>query len=77
MLQGLLVGLSKIENDKVKPIFSYLGEEHTACFIYNLDVINDTATYEEIVNKYPNYKKAFIVTDNPISDSSVVSALQK
>lgn len=34
---------------------------HADCFMYKEEFIKETATYEEIVNKYPQYKKAFIV----------------
>jgi hypothetical protein len=39
---------------------------HQECFIYYPKYIKDYGTYEEIVNKYPEYKRTFIVTDHPI-----------
>jgi cell division protein FtsX len=46
---------------------------HAKCFIYKPQFIKDRGTYEEIVNKYPDYKSSFIVSDNPITDLEVVS----
>lgn len=51
--------------------------QHTKCFIYKTEFIKDTGTYEEVVNKYPNYKRSFIVTDKPITDLMLVSALKE
>lgn len=47
--------------------------QHVKCFIYKPEFIKDTGTYEEIVNKYPTYKKNFIVSDNPITYLNVKS----
>lgn len=44
---------------------------HAQCFIYKPEFIKDTGTYEEIVNKYPNYKKSFIVSDKPVTILSI------
>lgn len=35
--------------------------QHASCFIYRKEFIKDAGTYEEIVNKYPDYKRIFIV----------------
>ncbi|MFC4799465.1 hypothetical protein ACFPA1_08850 [Neobacillus sp. GCM10023253] len=51
--------------------------QHVKCFIYKPEFIKDTGTYEDIVNKYPAYKKAFIVSDKPITNLAVVSAFKK
>lgn len=50
--------------------------QHSNCFIYKPEFIKDTGTYEVIVNKYPNYKKAFIISDKPITNLGVVSAVK-
>lgn len=46
-------------------------------FYIQTEFIKDKGTYEEKVNKYPEYKKSFIVTDNPITDLQFVSSLRK
>jgi hypothetical protein len=51
--------------------------QHAKCFIYKGEFIKDSGSYEEIVSKYPDYKKAFIVSDKPITNLAVVSALKK
>jgi hypothetical protein len=51
--------------------------QHAKCFIYKPECVKDKETYEEIVNKYPEYKKAFIVSDTPITNLLVVSSLRK
>jgi hypothetical protein len=48
--------------------------QHVNCFIYKPEFIKDSGTYEEIVNKYPNYKKSFIVSDKPVTDLQLVAA---
>ena len=41
--------------------------QHTKCFIYKPEFIKDTGTYEEIVNKYPNYKNfTFLLINNAL-----------
>lgn len=35
---------------------------HAECFIWKDEFIKDVGTYEEIVNKYPVFKKNFIVS---------------
>jgi uncharacterized pyridoxamine 5'-phosphate oxidase family protein len=45
--------------------------------MYKTEFIKDTGTYEEIVNKYPNYKKVFIVSDKPLTDLLLVSSLRR
>lgn len=42
--------------------------QHEDCFIYNEEFIKDMGTYEEIVNMYPQYKTAFIVSNNPVAN---------
>ncbi|MEH7504060.1 hypothetical protein V7152_18930 [Neobacillus drentensis] len=51
--------------------------QHGNCFIYKPEFIKDNGTYEEIVNKYPDYQKSFIVSDTPITSLLVVSSLRK
>jgi hypothetical protein len=63
--------------DKVYTDTMSIQIQHTKCFIYKPEFIKDKGTFEEIVNKYPQYKKSFIVTDKPITEIMVVSALRK
>jgi hypothetical protein len=51
--------------------------QHAKCFIYSSERIKDIGTYEEIVNKYPEYKSSFIVSDNPIAYLRVISTLRR
>ncbi|PGY11128.1 hypothetical protein [Bacillus sp. AFS031507] len=51
--------------------------QHVKCFIYKPEFIKDTGTYEEIVNKYPHYKRPFIVSDKPITNLLVKHSLIK
>ncbi|WHZ04944.1 hypothetical protein QNH48_10115 [Neobacillus sp. YX16] len=64
-------------NDQVHTDTMATQIQHAKCFIYKAEFIKDTGTYEEIVNKYPNYKRSFIVSDNPITNLMVVSALKE
>ncbi|MBT2677361.1 hypothetical protein J7E38_00025 [Bacillus sp. ISL-35] len=48
--------------------------QHAKCFMWKPEFINDTGTYEEVVNKYPDYKKSFIVSDNPVTNLPLVAA---
>ncbi len=50
--------------------------QHVKCFIYKTEFIEDTGTYKEIVNKYPKYKRSFIISDKPITNLMVVTALK-
>lgn len=63
--------------DKVYTDTMYTQIQHAKCFIYKPEFIKDKGTYEEIVNKYPNYKQSFIVSDKPITSLLVVSSLRK
>ncbi|MEY2195758.1 hypothetical protein AB7942_23945 [Neobacillus sp. BF23-41] len=63
-------------NDMVHTDTMFTQIQHVKCFIYNPEFIKDTGTYEEIVNKYLNYQKNFIVSDNPVTNVTVVSALK-
>jgi hypothetical protein len=51
--------------------------QHAKCFYYKPELIKDKGTYEEIVNKYPDYKKDFIVSDKPVTDILFVSSFRK
>lgn len=50
--------------------------QRVKCFIYKAEFIKDTVTYEEIVNKYPDYKRSFIVSYKPFTNLMVVTALK-
>jgi hypothetical protein len=50
--------------------------QHIKCFMFKPEFIKDTGTYEEIVNKYPNYKKSFIVSDKPVSNLLLIASLK-
>lgn len=63
-------------NDKVHTDTMFTQIQHAKCFIYKPEFIKDTGSYEEIVNKYPNYLNSFIVSDKPIANIAVVSALK-
>jgi hypothetical protein len=49
------------KNDIVHTDTMFTQIQHAKCFIYKDQFIKDTGTYEEIVNKYPRYKEAFVV----------------
>jgi hypothetical protein len=51
--------------------------QHANCFMYKPEFIKDSGTYEEIVNKYPSYKKSFIISDKPITDLKIVATYKK
>lgn len=63
-------------NDQVYTDTMATQIQHVKCFIYKPEFIKDTGTYEEIVNKYPNYQRNFIVSDKPITNLSLVAALK-
>ncbi|WLR55943.1 hypothetical protein LC048_02785 [Mesobacillus subterraneus] len=48
--------------------------QHANCFMFKREFINDSGTYEEVVNKYPNFKKSFIVSDKPVTNLPLVAA---
>lgn len=50
---------------------------HVKCFYFKPEFIKDTGTYEEIVNKYPRYKKVFIVSDKPATSLTLRATLRK
>lgn len=45
--------------------------QHVQCFIYKNKYILDKGTYEEILEKYPEYKMSFVITDRPISNLNI------
>lgn len=51
--------------------------QHVNCFMFKSEFIKDRGTYEEIVNKYPNYKKSFIISDKPVTNLPLVAAHKK
>ena len=51
-------------NDLVYTDTMYTQIQHAKCFIYKPEFIKDKGTYEEIVNKYPEYKRSFVVLIN-------------
>ncbi|MCQ6282271.1 hypothetical protein [Bacillus sp. EB600] len=55
-------------NDMVNTDTLFTQIKHSKCFNFKPEFIKDTGTYEEIVNKYPKYKKVFIVKDKPITN---------
>lgn len=63
--------------DRVHTDTIFTQIQHTTCFIYKPEFIKDTGTYEEIVNKYPNYKRSFIVSNKPITNLFLVSSRRK
>jgi uncharacterized pyridoxamine 5'-phosphate oxidase family protein len=63
-------------NDQVYTDTMATQIQHAKCFIYKAEFIKDTGTYEEIVNKYPDYKRSFIISDKPITNLMVVTALK-
>lgn len=63
--------------DKVYTDTMFTQIQHAKCFMYRPEFIKDRGTYEEIVNKYPDYRRSFIVSDNPITTLEVVAALRK
>ncbi|MFC4799459.1 hypothetical protein ACFPA1_08815 [Neobacillus sp. GCM10023253] len=63
-------------NDMVHTDTMFTQIQHVKCFIYKPEFIKDTGNYEQIVNKYPNYKRNFIVSEKPITNLVVVSALK-
>lgn len=63
--------------DKIYTDTMFTQIQHAKCFIYSPEFIKDKGTYEEIVKKYLQYKKSFIVSDIPIKDLLVVSLIRK
>ncbi len=51
--------------------------QHEDCFIYHEDLIKDAGTYEEIVNMYPQYKEAFIVSEKPVGNPLLTEVLKR
>jgi hypothetical protein len=51
--------------------------QHANCFMFKSEFIKDRGTYQEIVNKYPSYKKSFIVSDKPVTNLTLVAAHKK
>lgn len=62
--------------DKVYTDTMFTQILHVKCFIYKREFIKDTGTYQEIVEKHPQYQRSFIVSDKPITDLLVVSSLK-
>jgi hypothetical protein len=50
-----------IKDDLVYTDTMFTKIQHAAYLMYRNEFIKDKGTYEKIVNKYPDYKKAFIV----------------
>ena len=51
--------------------------QHIDCFIFQEKYIKEKDTYEDIVHKYPEYSKIFIVSDNPVVSLNFVKSYRK